>query len=615
MFGYAGNILRVNLTKGQISQENISDYSLEENLGGRTLGAKILLNELKPGIDPLGPENKLIFITGPVTGFKIPGNSRYMVISKSPLTGIWGEGTSGGFFAPELKKAGYDMIIIEGKAPSPSMLWIKDKEVKLLSAQDLWGLTTSITEKKIREKLGNKGIRVACIGPAGEKLVKIASIINEEVDAVGRCGLGAVMGSKNLKAIAVKGNRIIKAKDEIKTKKISQSIWGKVKEVPFVQRISELGTSAGPINLSNQGELPTKNFQKTVFQYANDISLNNGYQIKSKTCWGCPIACKKFVYVNNRWYKAPEYETEVSLGSFCLNRDYLSIFEGNMICNEYGIDTISAGSVIAFAMECYENGILSQKETDGLTLSWGNPKIILELLMKIVNKEGIGELLSNGVKKASQELGRNSEFFAMHVKGLEIPMHTPRTKKGYALSCMTAVKGGSHMESPMDYAFQSKNSIPELSITESMEICEIEGKPEAIKKTQDKYGMRDAMILCAFPFDVQVFTLKDCSRLIYYLSGMDLSEKDLLKVGERGLNLARIFSIRESLTGDDDYLPRRFEDSLPEGLFKGQRLSRGNMKKMLQEYYRLRGWSVNGVPTSEKLKELKLDYAIKELKN
>lgn len=616
MFGYAGQLLRINLTKRLISKEPLIEEELKKYLGGRGYGSKILFEEVKKGINPLGPENKLIFLTGPITGLPIVGNSRYMVASKSPLTGIWGEGTSGGFFPAELKKAGYDLIIIEGIADKPSFIWINDEDIEIKSAENIWGLSTSETSQEIKTQLNDKNIKIASIGPAGEKMVNIACIVNDTVDVVGRCGLGAVMGSKRLKAIAIKGSKKNKIKDPKELKIISSKLWNKLKSVPFIERISKGGTSSTPILYHTTGALPTKNFNTNIFESAEKISLTEKYEIVSGTCYACPIACKKYIKLGDKLVKAPEYETSAAFGSFCFNDDYNTIIKANEMCNEYGVDTISAGSSIAFAMECFENSVLNIDETEGIRLSWGNSKAIIQLLEKIVNKEGIGELIGKGVKKASQEIGRGSEVYAMHVKGLEIPMHTVRNKKGVGLSYATAVKGAAHMECAFDQFFEVENGMPDLGIIKPISRFAIEGKPRIVKKSQDKLALRDSLIFCAFPFNTPLMTLTDCSELIFSITGWQISTDELLKIGERANNLCRSFSVREFISKKDDSLPERFSEPLMEGPIEniGQKITKKDMNEMLLEYYALRGWSKNGIPTYEKLVKLDLKFIADELK-
>jgi len=615
MYGYAGKLLRINLTSGQISKEFLIENDLKKYLGGRGFGSKTLFKEVKQGINPLGPENKLIFLTGPITGLPIVGNSRYMVAAKSPLTGIWGEGTSGGFFAPELKKAGYDFIIVEGVSNKPAFIWINDENVEIKSAEDVWGLTTSRTSQEIKKILKDKNIKIASIGPAGEKLVNMACIVNNDVDVVGRCGLGAVMGSKRLKAIAIKGSKKIKIKNQKELKHVSSTLWKKLKTVPFIERISKSGTSSSPMLYHATGSLPTKNFNTNIFEPAEKISLTEKYKITSSTCYACPIACKKFIKLGNKLLKAPEYETSAAFGSFCFNDDYNTIIKANEMCNEYGIDTISAGNSIAFAMECFENGVLDINETEGIQLTWGNSKAILQLLEKIINKEGIGELIGKGVKKASKKIGRGSEAYAMHVKGLEIPMHTVRNKKGVGLSYATAVKGAAHMECSFDQFFEVENGMPDLGIIKPVSRFEINEKPNIVKKSQDKLALRDSLIFCAFPFNTPLMTLTDCSDLIFSITGWQISNNELLTIGERANNLCRSFSIRESISKKDDRLPERFSEPLIEGPIEnaGQKITKRDLNKMLLEYYTLRGWNENVIPSQEILIKLGLQYVADEL--
>ncbi|MEM2260367.1 MAG: aldehyde ferredoxin oxidoreductase family protein, partial [Candidatus Methanomethylicaceae archaeon] len=415
--GYNKKIVRIDLANEKISIEEVDDYIYRMYLGGRGLGAYFLFKELKPKIDPLSSENKLIFATGILTGVPLPGFSKYSVVSKSPLTNSFGEAEAGGFFGPELKFAGFDALIIEGKSEKPVYLWINNGKIEIRDAKHLWGKTTKDTQEEIRKELNDKLIRVASIGLAGENLVRYACIINELKYVNGRSGLGAVMGSKKLKAIAVRGHKRIKYKNEEKIRELIKWVAENWKNFPGTVARNTYGTSIGVMVNNKIGILPTKNFQGGYFEKAEEISgekMKETILIKTEGCYACPIRCKRVVkgkepYVTDPDYGGPEYETVAAFGSLCYIDDLNAIALANQMCNAYGLDTISTGCVIAFAMECYENNILTKNDTNGLDLKFGNKEAMLKLIEMIAKREGIGDLLAEGVMRASKKIGKGSE--------------------------------------------------------------------------------------------------------------------------------------------------------------------------------------------------------------
>ena len=626
MHGTTGKLLRVDLTSGKISQENISEETLKKYLGGKCLGAKILFEELEPGIDPLGPKNKLIFATGPLTGAPFPGNSRYTVLTKSPLTGGWGESHSAGYFGPEMKYAGFDAIIIEGKAEKPLYLWIHNGEAELRDAENLWGKTTGETQNEIRKELGDKNIKVAVIGPGGENLVRYASIINDLYCAAGRCGVGAVMGSKKLKAVAIRGTREVSISDEktfrsLVKKAIEEAMagWGK--------ELFEYGTPGGLEELNASGRLPTKAFMKCTFDGAEKIGGKTIVETIMKergTCPACPDAHYRIVetkgrYITDPAYGGPEYETCASLGSLCMNDDLEVISKANELCNKYSIDTISTGVSIAFAMECYEKGVITKEDTGGIDLSWGNGDAIIQMIHKIAYREGIGDILAEGVKRAAEKLGGGSEAWALHVKGMELPMHEPRGKKGMGLTYATSDRGATHLQVYHDDSFENeKNRAPEIGIDETLVPQSITEtgprKVKLVKISEDLMGLYNSLVVCRFTFYPAGITIKTFMDIFRSITGWDASPKELLLVGERSFNLTRAFNAREGFTRKDDTLPRRVMEPLPEGPLKGEAFTPDTLNSMLDLYYEYRGWDKErGWPTREKLEELGLDTVIKDL--
>jgi aldehyde:ferredoxin oxidoreductase len=628
MFGYAGKILRVNLTDEKTSIEELSAYDAKKYLGGRGLAAKILFEELKKSIDPLGPENKLIIASGPLTGTLVPGTTRFGVYAKSPLTGIWGESSAAGWFSPELKATGFDLLIFEGVSSRPVYMWIYDQEVEIRDASHLWGKFTLDTERVIRKELQEPDAQMITIGPAGEKLVRMANVLHNGHRAAGRTGMGAVMGSKKLKAIAVRGTRKIKFADEDKLKLLIKDILSRFRDLKDLQNFGRYGTSRLSPILNEAGLLPTKNFQDGVFEGAEKISgeeMARTILKKRLFCPGCPIGCMRVVEVKtgpfspvNPDYGGPEYETVAALGSNCFNDNLEAIAKANMICNMYGIDTISVGVAISFAMECYEKGILKLKDTEGIELTWGNANAIIMMAEKIGKREGLGNLLGDGVKRAAEKIGGKAKDFAMHVKGLEIPMHEPRGKKGIGLSYATSNRGACHLQSLHDPYFEQPNAAPEAGISKKVDHYSTERtKVEYVIRSENTWGaLSDSLIICKFTFMYWPFVkLSDMPEIIRAVTGWDMSVENLMATGERIFNLCRAFNVREGITRKDDMLPKRFEDlSITGGAAKGQTLSRIVLSKMLDDYYDIRGWDKKtGIPTRNKLEELGLKFVADEL--
>lgn len=612
MGGYLGKILRVNLSKSKITTEEFKEEVQKKYLGGSGLAAKILYDELKPGIDPLGPENKLVFATGPLTGTRVPSSGRHLIAAKSPLTGIWGEATSGGFWGAELKFAGFDAIVVEGKSEKPIYLWIKNGEAELKDAGKIWGKNVYQTEDIIRESLGDSKIIVSSIGPAGEKLVKIACIMNDKDRAAGRCGLGAVMGSKKLKAIAVRGTQEIPVEDPEKLNENAKKFREALKANFMVEGVTNQGTNSATASLNMMGTLPTQYYREGVFDQADKIDGNALQQITTKrfACYGCPVACGRgHVEVKTGPYAGtagagPEYETVAAFGSLCMNSELGSIVKAGIICDQLGIDTISAGNIVAFAMECYEKGILTDKETEGLKLNWGNHEALVKLVEKMGMKEGIGETLSEGVRNASKKLGKGSEKFAMHVKGLETPLHEPKGYKGLGLGYATSNRGACHLRPAPQLVEMLAMARPELGFDKVAGAYDVEGKGYVIKGLQDFKTTVDSLVLCSFIYDLYAYLPNESAEMVTAATGYEMEVGELVKIGERIFNLKRLFNVREGVSRKDDTLPKRFlEEKTTKGPTAGQTVE---LEPMLNEYYAARGWDDNGIPTKKKLSELGL---------
>jgi aldehyde:ferredoxin oxidoreductase len=613
--GYTGNILRVNLTKEEISIENPDELFYRRYIGGEGFVAYYLLKELKAGIDPLSPENKLIFATGPLTGFAIPGTGRNSVGAKSPLTGGFGEAEVGGHWGAELKHAGFDAIIVEGKAKNPIYLWIKDGEAELRDATHLWGKVTGEAEKIIQQELGDNLVRVAQIGPGGERLVRYACIINDLRNAAGRTGMGAVMGSKNLKAIAVRGHKRLEVNDK-------EKLRAKIKEFNElaykpVRGYFEYGTGGGIMeSFATSGNLPTRNFRDGNFSGAKNLDpsiMKEEIGLKMEACYACSIRCKKIVEIGEPWnvdplYGGPEYESIGAFGSNCGIDDIKAVCKANELCNKYSIDTISTGVSIGFAMECYENGILSDKDTDGLKLTFGNAEAMVKMVEMIGKREGLGDILAEGIKSAAEKLGNGAEKYAMHVKGQEIPMHEPRLKQGLGVGYTISPTGAEHMANLHDTSVASERAIvahSAIGILEPLEIDDIGVKKiRALVYISNWRNLYNALLICYFlPWDYI-----DAPEIIRAVTGWYTSTWELMKVGERITTMARAFNIREGLSNKDDWLPERFFEPHTSGALVETSINPDELKNAISSYYRLMGWNEDGIPTKSKLEELELEW-------
>lgn len=626
--GYMGKILRVDLSSRKIAKDSLSETDAKKYLGGRGIAAKILFNELKPGIDPLGPENKLVYATGPLAASGFPLNSRWLVAAKSPLTGIWGESTCGGTFAVQLRKAGYDALMVEGVSKDPVYINVLDDEAEIRDATHLWGKMTLETELEIAHDLGIKQRKeddpaVVNIGPAGERLVKFAAVMHTAHRAAGRTGLGAVMGSKKLKAIAVRGTRKVPIANPEKLMEIVHKVSSELVTAPNIKNFTKHGQVGFISALQGMGMLPTKNFQQGTFDHYEAISgetMTDTILKNRNTCSQCPVACKRDVEVLDGPYApvdprygGPEYENDAALGSLLLIDDLKAVSKENQLCNAYGLDTISTGVVIAWVMECYDRGILTKADLDGIEAKWSNPAVALKLIEKIATRDGVGDILAEGLRKAVEHFGRGSGRYAVHVKGLEIPMHEPRAKKGLGLAYAISGRGGCHMQAFHDPDIETENASPEIGISLAMDRHDTSrNKVDMIKRSQDWVAITNSLLLCTSPawFGYEYTKPSFNAEALNVITGWNMKVEDLLLAGERMNNLCRCFNAREGMTRKDDVLPPRFtEDALPDGPSKGQRVTKEQLEDMLNNYYDLRGWDKRtGNPTEAKLKELGLEF-------
>ncbi|MGB9636009.1 MAG: aldehyde ferredoxin oxidoreductase family protein [Thermoplasmata archaeon] len=615
--GYANAILHVDLTKKQIKQRIVSPEIVRKYLGGAGFCSFYLFHMLKKGIDPLSPANILMFATGPFTATLWPQGSRYTVACKSPLTDGWGEAHSAGFWGPYLKFAGYDGIIITGSSRKPVYLVIEDGKAEIKPAPHLWGKRVEETENIIKKDEGRE-FKVASIGPAGENLVRFAAIMNDYDRAAARCGVGAVMGSKKLKAIAVYGTKPIEIYDKNSYLDGIREFHKKMEEDPLTPGRIKYGTTA-LVDLMNEiGRFPTYNCRTGYYPDAHKINgdaINASYLIKPRADFACTQRCARYTQVKEGNYACisggPEYETLSSLGSRCGNSNLEAILYANYLCNDLGMDTISAGGTISWAMECYELGLIDKKDTYGLELKWGNHEVICQLLELIAYRKDFGKILGEGSYRAAQKIGRGTEKYVMHVKKMEIAGQDGRAQKSMGLAMTVAPRGADHL-----YAFPV---LDEAGFVEK--IKEVYGEqylPEIADRLSPKY--KGYMVFVNENFSTVVESVGACKYgtmvppALYYpeiikglwlTTGIEFTRRNLEMIGERIVNLNRLFNIREGFSRKDDTLPERYtKERMPDGAAKGQIVE---IDEMLNDYYALRKWDANGYPTIEKIRELELE--------
>ncbi len=599
MYGYAGKVVRVNLTSGKVDVNALNENLASQYIGGKGFGAKILYDELSPKVDPFDPSNLLIFATGPVSGLVLSGAAKLCAVFKSPLTGIWGESQCGGHFAAHLKKAGYDMIIIYGRSEEPVYITIEDGEIRINSASHLWGKDAFETEDFIKKDHG-KGFQVLSIGPAGENLVRYACITHDRGRQFGRCGAGAVMGSKKLKAIAVKGSGTIDVAKPEELDEFRGDLNDKIRE--RLKTLTEYGTPAIMALTNATGTLPTRYWSQGEFdgfEKINAETLKRRFVERSKACFACAVACGKisaihkvpnilplgsFATVKEVEVEGPEYETLFALGSLCGNDNLESIIRANEICDRLGMDTISAGNAIAFAMECYEKGIITRRDTEGIELTFGNHEAVIAMLKSIAHRKGFGNVLAEGVKRAAEIIGKGSERFAVHVKGLEPPGYDPRGLKGVALAYAISCRGACHLRH-MAYRPNLTGNHPFRE--GKIDRLSYEGQAEMVKEQEDFYTLVDCMVLCKFVClpTIGPILWDELVKLYSIITGIEVGKEELLTAAEKINNLVRSFNLREGISRKDDVLPERF---LKEPL-KGQVVEKEKLDKMLDRYYKLRG--------------------------
>jgi len=597
MAGYCGTILRVNLSTSEIKKEELDPDLAKKFVGGRGLGTYFIAKEVDPKADALSEANKLIFATGPLTGSKAPTGGRYMVVTKSPLSGTIASSNSGGFFGAELKKAGYDLVIFEGKSAKPCYLSIKDDAVELCDATEYWGMKVSEATDMLTEASGDSKSRVSIIGPAGEKLSLIASIMNEKYRAAGRSGVGAVMGSKNLKAVVVRGTGSVESADEEKTKAVIKDVLAKIKENAVTSTGLPTYGTAILVNVINEtGIYPTRNFQECYTTKADQVSgetLAEKYLVKNTACYGCPIACGRHCRVDGVEGEGPEYETLWAYSTDCGVYDLPAVIKANNLCNDYGLDTISAGATIACAMELVEKGLIKAVELGGTPLEFGSSEAIVEWTRKMGEGEGLGAKMAEGSYRFAESYG--AAELSMSVKKLELPAYDPRGVQGYGLNCATTNRGGCHVRGYL--------IAPEiLGLPEGIDRSSTEGKSVWVKGFQDLTAVIDSLGMCLFTsFAIGASEYTD---LFNSIVGESWTSDQLMQAGERIWNIERQFNLDAGIEPCEDKLPKRIlEEAIPEGPSKGQKSKLG---ELLGQYYADRGWTEDGIPTPEKLAELEL---------
>ncbi|UCD82335.1 MAG: aldehyde ferredoxin oxidoreductase family protein [Desulfobacterales bacterium] len=611
-FGWTGNVIRLNLSEPLVTVESLDRKAAENFIGARGLGVRYLYEEIDPAVGALDSRNKLLFVTGPLTGTGAPGSSRYMVVTKGPLTGAIAHSSAGGAFASAIKYAGYDMLILEGKSRRPVYLWIDDDTVEVRNAEHLWGKTSTETELAVIAET-HPDAKVCCIGPAGENQVLIACVMSDMGRAAGRSGVGAVMGSKNLKAIAVRGTRGVKMADKTAFWAAMMDAYRKI-DTPGTEHFHQIGTP-GVLSLVKEfGVLPTRNFKYGTNQSWEKLSgdrLATTISTRKKmglACPSCPVGCGRVTKITNPKYASqgvgPEYETIGLYGSSCFSNDLEVVSKAGFICNELGMDTISAGATIACAMELYEEGHLPLKDV-GMPLNFGNNEAVIQLTEDMAYRRGFGNILADGAFRLAARYG-HPEFF-MGAKKLEFASYDPRGLQGQGLGYATNSRGACHIRGEVQDL--SLYGVDYWRLTKDRGLGPVDplrwdDKPELAKDIQDWFCVLDSSGMCNFMFFLGMDE-DNCRALIETATGIDMGDyRGLMRTGERIFNQERLFNLKAGLTGKDDTLPRRMlEEPMPDGPAKGMVV---HLSEMLPEYYRLRGWSSDGIPSDFKLRELGL---------
>ncbi|MFX1481708.1 MAG: aldehyde ferredoxin oxidoreductase family protein [Promethearchaeota archaeon] len=621
--GYTGKILRVDLTNGKFTVDSLPKDWIKYYIGGDGFGAHLLFNEVPAKTDPLSEANKLLIVTGPITGTLWPMSGRTVFISKAPLTGIWGESHVGGFLGAELKYAGYDMLVVEGKAERPVYIHIEDSDLQIRKAKDLWGTTTDQATMGIKRIHKDPDIQVAAIGPAGENLVRFSSVMVNLARAAGRTGMGAVLGSKNVKAIAIRGHGAVEVYDHEGFVELAKEAHNRVRANPQAIEMGKWGTWILTAVKQEIGELPTFNHRTGVFDGYEKLTgdyIRPRFTVTDRACFGCSLGCKKLNFVREGPFsgtleEGPEYEGLMAFGSALGVDDYATTLKANQLCNKLGMDIISAGATIGFAIEAFENGIINEEDTGGLKLKWGDREQIINLLEMVGRREGFGDVLAEGSKRAAEFIGKGASKFALQVKGLEVSGQDGRTHRSIGLGHATGARGADHLRSLVvvdqlgyeDVAAKrwGADKLPEI-IDPYTEVH----KAVAVVESENAYCIRDTLIVCWYSVSwPPIFWMEDFAKMLPLATGETHfgTVKNLTEIAERQVTLKRLFNQREGISRKDDILPDRFtKEPMPDGPGKGQTV---DLNPMLDDYYSLRGWDKEtGLPTKETIKRLSLEW-------
>jgi aldehyde:ferredoxin oxidoreductase len=626
-YGSTGKLLRVDLTRGAISIEEFDEAFYRLYPGGKALAAYLLLRETAPGVDPLGPDNVLALINGLITGAPISTATRFTAAARSPLTTAYGESEAGGFWGPELKLAGWEGMVITGRAERPVYIAIKDDQVEIRDARHLWGQEPAPVQAAIREELGDRLTRVLQTGIGGENRVRYAALINDLRHFNGRSGMGAVMGSKNLKAIAVRGAGKYSdlAHDPQAVAELGRRIAKRVKEHPQSWDLQEKGTPGLVSGLNAGGILPTRNFHAGAFEGVDKIKWE-AYEKEllsaRRSCYACAIRCKREVKVDDRYqvsdvYGGPEYETIGGFGPNCGIDDLQAIAKANELCGRYTLDSISTGAVVAFAMECFEHGLITPAQTGGAAWRFGDAAAMLQIVDWIAHRQGIGDLLAEGTRRAAEVIGGDARYFAMHVKGQELPMHEPRGKVGVGLGYAINEGGADHLVAFHDPTYANPNSLTfkaaaELGVADPLPPRELSPrKAEAYARLENWSSFGKVIGFCYFgPAPRSLIQVGEVVEAVRAASGWDFDKDELLRIGERATNLARVFNAREGLSRKDDRLPDRLFEPLESGALQGIGMSREEFETAMTALYRAKGWDpATARPTPERLAALGIGWA------
>ena len=624
---FHNKILRVNLSEGKITVDEPGMAYLRRYMGGWNIIADVLLKEVPKGADPLGSKNKLVFAPGVVTGLALSGSSRNAVGAKSPLTGAFGATEVGGNFGAQLKRAGFDAIIVEGVAPKPVYLWIKDGVAELRDASNVWGKSTKETEALVRQEVGEPRAELAMIGPGGENMVKYACVMNGLKDAAGRTGMGAVMGSKKLKAVAALGTQNLEGANAEDIRETARRAAQEVRDGQRASWAARAGTGGEALEGGIlQGNMPIRNFRDGEFPEISGLEyIMQKIGVKMEGCWACAVRCKKVVkaereaYSVDPEYGGPEYETIGSLGSTCGVSDIVAVSRANELCNAHSLDTIGAGVTIAFAMECYEKGLITKEDTGGIDLRFGNGDAMIAMVDKIARREGIGDILAEDLATAAAKIGKGADMLAVHSKGQAFPMHEPRLKRGLAIGYAVSPTGADHCHSLHDTGLATANEegfnpdggLRGVGVFEPVPLEDLgPRKVRAFKANQIGSVVPNCISMCTFPG----WSAREMTDIVKAATGWDVTDVELERVAERALNLARTFNMREGFTVEDDRLCERAYGPTIGGALADGGIDREELREAVHTYYGMMGWDKEtGAPSVEKLEDLGIGWAAQYL--